>query len=749
MRVLMLERPHSAATFGGEQVHLRRLAQALVGLGIGVDVSTDVEAARSGDYHIVHLWNIQHPLEAAAFVEQLAGSGSPLVLTPLHADVRRGVFARRVQKHLAQSAKDTRVLDRKLAQLRQGQLTVQGASRYDQLPRDAQLDAARRLVLETVDAVFPLTSTEAETLTQEVGGLPDVVKVAPAAADLDGTDPELFRRHLGLPGPFVLLPAASIEPNKNQWLTLYALRFLALPVVVTGTCRDSDYHQLCRDAGPFDTRFVGLLSPTLVRSAMAAAEVVVHTSVLECSSLAALEGAAANGNLVVGDTGSERETHQDLAYIVDPLDTQAIERAVQKALCGGSLAGERRQALRDRARSFSWAASAEAVAAGYEEVLRGRRAGALAVHFRGAVLGPSGFASEGREWLAALEAADLRPSLWGALLGEHDVPLPADEQRLIDTCANRLPTAPRITFHHSLIPHFEPDPGAEVNVLHTVFEVEGLPAGWAAAVNHADRVLVMTEWDRRVFERSGVEAHKLCVLPPPIDASRYRPGPKRGGSQPFRWLAVMDWQLRKGHDLLLGAFARAFPRGDAELWIKVMPHKELSRDQIQAHCEGVLRQHTDAPAVVRVIDEVLTAEAMHDLYSQADGFVLASRGEGWGRPVHEAMLMELPVVVSHGSALSTLVPDETVGYPVRCSLVPVSEAAAREVPAFRGQLWHEPDVDHLMVRLREVAWHRDEARRRAAKGRQHIARLTDPAAVGRRLRELLREPRPGRVVSGS
>ena len=44
----------------------------------------------------------------------------------------------------------------------------------------------------------------------------------------------------------MLIPAARIEPNKNQWLTLYALRNLSLPVVVTGAFLHPVYEHLCR-----------------------------------------------------------------------------------------------------------------------------------------------------------------------------------------------------------------------------------------------------------------------------------------------------------------------------------------------------------------------------------------------------------------------------------------------------------------------------------------------------------------------
>ncbi len=663
----------------------------------------------------------------------------PLVLTPIYADVRRGIFAHRVQEHLAGVAGNEPEFRRQLNLLGRRKLEVLGATRHDELPRDPALDAARRRVLRSADAIFPLTSTEAQAIRQDVGTLPEVVKITPVATHHHPADPDLFRHHLNMRQPFVLLPAARIEPNKNQWLTLYALRDLALSVVVTGTFSHPVYEQLCRSAAP-RTHFVGMLSPMLLMSAMAAAEVIVHTSAIECSSLSALEGAAWNGNLIVGDTGTEHETFLDLAHIVDPFDVQAIERAVQRSLYGGPVLSQRREDLMARACSMSWEASAQEMAAGYEDVLRTRaaRSPGPKVHFRGVVLGPSGFAAEGREWLRALEDTGFAPSLHGALLGENDSELGAAEHELIHRCAARWPESPRVTFHHSLIPHFEPDPAAQLNILHTVFETEALPAGWAEHVNRADKILVMTEWNRRTFLRAGVEPDRLHVLPPPIDAGSYHPDrTPYDGSRPFRWLSVMDWQQRKGHDVLLAAFARAFQHSEAELWLKITPRRELSPGDIQAHCEQTLRQLNPNPPMVQVICDVLSTEALHDLYRRADGFVLASRGEAWGRPVHEAMLMELPVVVSHGSALQTLVPDDTIGYPVRCTLKPVSDEAAREVPAFGGQLWHEPELDHLIAQLREASLDHSESQTRACRGREHITRLCDPRRIHRRLRQLL------------
>lgn len=46
------------------------------------------------------------------------------------------------------------------------------------------------------------------------------------------------------------------------------------------------------------------------------------------------------------------------------------------------------------------------------------------------------------------------------------------------------------------------------------------------------------------------------------------------------------------------------------------------------------------------MSDSLAAAAMPSLYRSADAFVLPTRGEAWCRPVMEAMLMELPVIVT-------------------------------------------------------------------------------------------------------
>jgi glycosyltransferase involved in cell wall biosynthesis len=351
---------------------------------------------------------------------------------------------------------------------------------------------------------------------------------------------------------------------------------------------------------------------------------------------------------------------------------------------------------------------------------------ASAVHFEGVVLGPSGFAAEGREWLAALEEAGLEPSLHGARLGDLDAPLARDARGVLGQAAGRPRRPGGVVFHHSLIPHFLPQAGVR-NVLQTVFETTELPEPWLGALAHADDVVVLTDWARDVLVRGGLPAHRVHVLPPPLRVDDFCPAPIRDDRRrPFRWLTVFDWSLRKGPDILLRAFARAFRRDEAELVIKTIPDARRPAAALQEQCDAIVRGLAEARApAVTVVADVLDDAALARLYRAADGFVLASRGEAWGRPVHEALLMELPTVAPAAGGLAALLPDDRFGYPVAARVTPVSDAAAAEVASFGGCRWFEADVVDLAARMRQAFEDGDEARARARAGRRRVLALCD------------------------
>lgn len=366
------------------------------------------------------------------------------------------------------------------------------------------------------------------------------------------------------------------------------------------------------------------------------------------------------------------------------------------------------------------------------------------LHFRGVVLGPSGFAAQGREWLALLEDLGLQPSLHGASFAGKMGGESTAELALIERCAKRPPQPGRITIQHVLPPHFEPDRDAIANVVLTVFETTALPPGWGAHLNQADAVVLPAPPIAKAFVRGGVDAHRAHAIAPPIQLASFAAGTPPLAALPMRrpgitrFLSVIDWSLRKGMDVLLPAFAKACGADEAELILKVSARDDLDRAELQQHCQSLLQQHRHGAApTVHVLDAMFEASDLPALYADCDALVLPSRGEGWGRPVHEAMLMARPVIASQAGALATLLPNERVGYPVKTRIAPVQEDAAKETPSFAGQLWWEPDRDDLQRQLRAVLDDPVEARERGLRGRSHVRELCDHSAIATAIGQLL------------
>ncbi len=106
---------------------------------------------------------------------------------------------------------------------------------------------------------------------------------------------------------------------------------------------------------------------------------------------------------------------------------------------------------------------------------------------------------------------------------------------------------------------------------------------------------------------------------------------------------------------------------------------------------------------------------------------LRDRGEGWGRPVLEAMALGLPAIATAWSGPAAFV-DEAVGWPLGFRVVPVPPEAVAEVPAYAGHRWAEPDVGDLTRALRD-AHERPAARRARGAAAGERAGAFDPRRV--------------------
>jgi glycosyltransferase involved in cell wall biosynthesis len=234
----------------------------------------------------------------------------------------------------------------------------------------------RFLDLVREEAAVVVCPSEATRVDCEAAGIErERLRVTPWATHARAVAPgeaARVRDGYGLARPFVLF-AGTVEPRKNLGRLVDA--FLELgdidaDLVIVGpegwnvdrsTTRSAEEAPRIRRLG-----FV----PIADRDALyAAATVVAYPSLREGFGLPVLEAMVQGAAVVTSATTSTAEVAGDAAVLVDPLDVDAIAAAIQRLLDDPELVERVGAAARERAATFTWARTADAMVDAYRDAI--------------------------------------------------------------------------------------------------------------------------------------------------------------------------------------------------------------------------------------------------------------------------------------------------------------------------------------------------------------------------------------------
>ncbi len=285
------------------------------------------------------------------------------------------------------------------------------------------------------------------------------------------------------------------------------------------------------------------------------------------------------------------------------------------------------------------------------------------------------------------------------------------------------------------------------------WEYGSLPKAWLPMLRRVDEVWAYSRSVRDSYLEAGVPPEQVHVISLGVDLEVFRPGldplPPPPGPD-VRFLFVGGTIFRKGIDLLLTAFERAFhPTDDVGLVIKDMGSKSSYCGQTaEANVAGL----RDRGYPVEYIDRTLSETELARLYVACDCLVHPFRGEGFALPVVEAMACVLPVIVTGAGPAVDYATNETA-YLIPARRGQFAECRVGDLETI-GRPWlYEPDLDALVELLKRVASDRAGAR---AKGmtasawiREHFSWANTAEAAERRLVALAGENQNQPRISGS
>jgi glycosyltransferase involved in cell wall biosynthesis len=260
------------------------------------------------------------------------------------------------------------------------------------------------------------------------------------------------------------------------------------------------------------------------------------------------------------------------------------------------------------------------------------------------------------------------------------------------------------------------------------WEESRVPPEWVGGFNrHLDLITVVSHFVAKALVDSGVRV-PIAVVGNGTDhvAAPPRLPVAAPATSAFRFLHISSALPRKGVDILLEAWGRAFTADDdVLLLLKTFPNPH---NDVEAQLSALRARYPHHASVVHIEADLPESE-IAGLYEWCDVVVLPTRGEGFCLPAAEALRRGRPVIVTDFGGSRDF---------CRSDCAWTVDFAFRKSQAHFGlfdSVWAEPDAGSLVAALHSARRSsRHEREKRAANGRPRLETVYTWQAVAERTR---------------
>jgi len=248
---------------------------------------------------------------------------------------------------------------------------------------------------------------------------------------------------------------------------------------------------------------------------------------------------------------------------------------------------------------------------------------------------------------------------------------------------------------------------------HCEFEASEAPESWIRYCNMMDEVWVPTEWDRKKFEKAGVQV-PIYIIHQGIDPNYFHPDyapMQTDAKESFKFVCNAAWFPRKNLRNLIIAFQAEFGKHEDVCLILKTINLGLNKG-IENELKTIPKMKSSANVYVK--EENMPDHQMPSLYTMADCFVLPTRGEGWGLPMFEALACGVPVITTgYGAPNETLRDEKGKPFPGVHFLEYTPAISDEPYVYIEGKTWAEPNLQQLRKEMRKVFLNRQEEKKKA------------------------------------
>jgi glycosyltransferase involved in cell wall biosynthesis len=279
---------------------------------------------------------------------------------------------------------------------------------------------------------------------------------------------------------------------------------------------------------------------------------------------------------------------------------------------------------------------------------------------KAAVYGPSGYSELSRNLILGLYKRGIDIKLESNIYEIHDV-VEEPNLSILNSMENKnFPNdiiPPKLSI--GIAPWFDTKyKGYKVG--YTMFEFDNLPNigkyNWYDSCINMDEIWVPSTYNYKMLKNNGIQ--NVNVLPVGIDIGKFKIEKNREKLRKIEkkevvFLSVGEFNYRKGWDILLKSFVEEFNSDDnIKLIIKSFEHDKLEntyKNKIISKVEEYKSIKINPPKIEVIVD-IIDSDKMPHIYQNADIFIMATLGEGFGLPMAEAMACGIPCILPNNSA---------------------------------------------------------------------------------------------------
>lgn len=167
-------------------------------------------------------------------------------------------------------------------------------------------------------------------------------------------------------------------------------------------------------------------------------------------------------------------------------------------------------------------------------------------------------------------------------------------------------------------------------------------------LNFPDKIITSSQWAKNILLNNKI-TKPIDIVNLGVDIDIFDEKKYTSKKMPnYIFITIGKWELRKGHDIVIECFNRAFEQQDnVELWM-ITHNPFLNNAQEQEWISLVNRSKLKNK--IKIFPRLATQQNLAEAISYANCGLYLSRAEGWNLELLETMAMNKPVISTNYSA---------------------------------------------------------------------------------------------------